>query len=196
MDKEGYKKLGTRAFYFFTLERSVPALCLFILECVFIVIQAFGGFEFLTNIFGQDTASLVLDYAVSIVLALFLFACVFALLSAYAAYSAFRYKVDENGFAIEQGIFSKDEISLPFKQIQNIDVEQSILYRIFGMSNLVILTAGHEDKGFDTREESEIVIPAMTFADAKELQKFLLEKANIDEVRPILSTPPSSPKIS
>lgn len=160
MDETEYQKLGKKALYFFILERSLAALIFLILGIVLALLKlAEKSYPAITNFVGRNPlADAILNYALVVLPALFLAAFGFGALVAYISYSALRYKIDENGFSMEKGIIGKKEISLPFREIQNVDIEQSFVYRIFGMANLIVLTAGHEDRAYAAEDQSEIVV--------------------------------------
>ena len=53
--------------------------------------------------------------------------------------------LDTDALKIKRGILSKEEIAIPYRQIQDVDIEQSISDRMWGVARLAILTAGHEE---------------------------------------------------
>jgi len=55
---------------------------------------------------------------------------------------------------------------------------------MMGVCDLIILTAGHEDKQDAGKNESEIVLPALDITVAHDLRTHLLERANVQEVKP------------
>jgi uncharacterized membrane protein YdbT with pleckstrin-like domain len=173
-----YRKLGHKAFYILTLKKSTVAICFLILEIVLLIVQSSGVLH------SNPQMNSLLSGAEFIVFLIFLVALIAGLLAGYFSYIAFRYRVDTNGFLTERGITSKQETSLPFRQIQNVDIEQSMIYRMMGVCDLVILTAGHEDKEDASKNESEIVLPALDIAVAHDLRTYLLERANVQEVKP------------
>jgi uncharacterized membrane protein YdbT with pleckstrin-like domain len=173
-----YRKLGHKAFYILTLKKSTTAICFLVLEMVLLIIQSSGVLH------SNPQISSLLGGAEFIVFLIFLVALIVGLLAGYFSYIAFSYRVDDNSFLTERGITSRQETSLPFRQIQNVDIEQSLIYRIMGVCDLVILTAGHEDKQDAGKNESEIVLPALDITVAHDLRTYLLERANVQEVKP------------
>jgi uncharacterized membrane protein YdbT with pleckstrin-like domain len=90
--------------------------------------------------------------------------------------------MDDYGFKLHRGIISRDEVTIPYRQIQDVDVDQSIIGRLLGIGKLIILTAGNEDKD-KNGEESEVVFDIIDISIAKSLQKQLVEKSSIQLVR-------------
>ena len=86
----------------------------------------------------------------------------------------------EDSFKIKRGVFSKTENAIPYRQIQNVDIERSLTFQMLGLSRLIILTAGHEDESpkrvsFGS-DESEGIIPAIDQKLAGWLQTELLRR--------------------
>ncbi len=50
----------------------------------------------------------------------------------------------DSAFEIRRGFLSKTETLVPYRNIQNVYTDQSILYRIFGLATLIVLTAGSD----------------------------------------------------
>ncbi len=186
MDTDGFQKLGARTFYFFLLERMAPAFLLVIAESFLLIFKNTAGGSLVTGMFpGQDAfTTSVFNFALVLIPILFIVVFMISFVIALLMYFTTRYKIDQNGFFMEKGIINKSEISLPFKQIQNVDVDETLLFRIFSMSNLIILTAGHEDVPYTHENQSEVVLPALPVARARVIQKYLLERANVQEVIP------------
>lgn len=97
-------------------------------------------------------------------------------------YIGCRFNLDTYAFRLRRGIFSRDDISIPYRQIQDVDVDQSVLGRLFGIGKLIILTAGNNENNAHG-EESEVVFGIVDISVAKYLQKALTEKSSIQLVK-------------
>ncbi len=75
----------------------------------------------------------------------------------------------------------KIETSIPYRQIQNIDIQRDLAYQAFNLSRLVILTAGHDDEK-PGDDQSEGILPALDKDLAEWLQTELLTRANVQKV--------------
>jgi uncharacterized membrane protein YdbT with pleckstrin-like domain len=86
-------------------------------------------------------------------------------------------------------------MSILYHHIQNVDISRPLLYRLFGMSKVVILTAGHEDgnrlEENQSEGESEGIIDIIDATEAEELQHELLSRSNVMHVEQ--EVPPSLP---
>ena len=101
---------------------------------------------------------------------------------AYIAYRSFYYKIEYNYFSFVKGYINRKKVSIPFRQIQNVDIEQCLMYRICGVVSVVIMTAGHMDPQHRLKETSEIILPPFSVREGRLLQEFLLSQSNIQIV--------------
>ncbi len=88
------------------------------------------------------------------------------------------YELMDNAFKMRKGLISRDEILIPYKQIQAVNIDQSIWHRIIGLANLSVLSAGNTSQG----GESDEVFKNVDIPVAKYLQTELLKRSNIQEV--------------
>lgn len=88
--------------------------------------------------------------------------------------------IAEDSFKIKRGILNRTEDAIPYRQIQNVDIEQDFLFLMLGLSRVIILTAGREDEKEDA-DASEGVIPAVDKKLAEWLQTELLKRAEIQK---------------
>lgn len=183
---EGYKRLGKRALYLFIFLNCGPTL-IFLLAEILLLIFSFN-INIVLDYFRDNSLVPVLPKVISwgllIMPIVFIVTLALGLGLAFFRYYTFRYRMEDNGVSFRRGIFSNEETSMPFKQIQNVDIDQSILYRILGMANVIIMTAGQEDKDTTPAIHSEVEIPALSFSEAERIQQFLLNRSNIQEVIP------------
>jgi len=54
----------------------------------------------------------------------------------------FRFRIDEEGIRIRQGIFQREELDIGYGRIQGINTTQNPIYRLFGLVDLKLDTAG------------------------------------------------------
>lgn len=162
MPNTGYKKLGWKTFWVFLSDKSKPAI--------------------LVGVISWALLAFKVPYAGWSVLVFFLVAIGTAIV-VWFDYSGYGYELGEDALRVKHGVFHKDETAIPYRQIQNVDIERPFLYVLSGTSRLVILTAGQEDKsGASADADSEGVIPIIDKDLAVELQNELLKKANIQKV--------------
>jgi len=167
-----FQRLGYRAYWLFFFEKSkyfvVPLLLILFLQWISRISQL--SEEFLQTI--NDTTLALLS--------VFIIVFVGALLTSWIQYIAYEFALDEHALKIRRGILNIQIEAVPYRHMQNVDIERSILYRVFSLSRIIILTAGTEDPLSDN--ESEAIIPGIEKHIAHDLQQELLRRANIEKV--------------
>ena len=68
----------------------------------------------------------------------------FALGGAYgvAYYSRFEYELTADTFDLASGVFSRRDREIPYHRVQNVDVRQGVVFRLFGLAVVNVETAG------------------------------------------------------
>ena len=167
-----YQYLGKKTFVLLVLKRS--ALFFLFLVASIILFVAGGKFD-------GDISVIIIKVAFYAFLASLIF-LVIAIFSAWLVYINYRFLLDENAFKVRRGVLNKDEVAIPYRQIQNVNIERSFLDQIIGLSKVIILTAGREDKDEKIWSESEGILPSLDKNIAREIQEVLLKRANIEQV--------------
>lgn len=144
----------------------------------------FGGFMGFFLSFIAKTFVILVLFVVGIVLApqYFILATAAYLLlvavSAMLVYSNFYFEIDEDGLTIESGVIHKSQVTVPFDQVQNVNIERSIIERILGVSSISIETAG--SSGGTTgknRLRAEAHLPGIDLDMAKKIHDLLIDGA-------------------
>ena len=187
---EQYHKLGRKALYLLVIQKSLVAIFLFIIEIALLAISSSGVLN--SAVHSNPTLIAIINGAMLVVFLLFIIAFTIGIMAGYFAYISFRYKITENGFSIERGIASKTETSLPYHHIENVEVEQSVMYRLFGLCDLIVLTTGRDDAATKSENESKIALSGIDVAAAHALQEYLLSRANVQEISPAETAPAES----
>ncbi|HEX5726857.1 MAG TPA: PH domain-containing protein [Longimicrobiaceae bacterium] len=81
------------------------------------------------------------DWGEGFVLALLVLAAG-SLLAAAARYGAFRYRLAGEELVLRTGFVSRQHRVIPLTRVQNVEVRQNLLHRIFGVAELRVETAG------------------------------------------------------
>lgn len=102
--------------------------------------------------------------------------CVVVFITGWIQYKSVKFMFDEFSFHVERGIFSKSEIAIPYKQVQNVNHDQSFTEKMWGIAHIAIETAGTDEA--DSNSKSEGVLPVLDAGLAISLEKELLERAS------------------
>ena len=167
-----YQYLGYKTFLILTFKKSGVFFIFLIISIVF----SLAG-----NNVGGNFASIFSKIA-SVGFFLSLISFGLTLLFAWLEYSNYRFLLGENAFKIRHGILQKEEVAIPYRQIQNVNIKRSLFDQIVGLSKLIILTAGYEDKEEKISAESEGILPSIDKNLAQKIQDELLKRANIEQV--------------
>ena len=95
--------------------------------------------------------------------------------------------LDEFNIKFRTGIFDKSEVSIPYRQIQDINLVRTVMHRMFGVSRLLMITAGRED--VKTQNKSDTIFDPVDADLADEIQKFLEHKIGIQVVERVVQEP-------
>jgi uncharacterized membrane protein YdbT with pleckstrin-like domain len=117
-----------------------------------------------------------IDLYGSIVLALIFLGL---LIDAWLDYSSREFMLDHYALRVRTGFLSRREVAIPYDQIQNVNLNESVAGRMYGVSELLVLTAGHEDQG----EESSGIFKTIDRSLALSLQDELLKRSSVQEIR-------------
>ncbi|WP_254532138.1 PH domain-containing protein [Natrinema gelatinilyticum] len=80
-------------------------------------------------------------------------------------YRSWDVVMQDEELRLQRGVLRTKQTFIPYKQIQHIDVEARPLERVFGLSRLVVYTAG--------APRSDLVVPGLDSSDALVLQERL-----------------------
>ncbi|MDE2018906.1 MAG: PH domain-containing protein [Patescibacteria group bacterium] len=175
-----YRRLSRKTLWVFILDRIAPSM-------VFLVVAA--------GLFGLNQANLLAKtplgdlaiyglWAAMIASGIFLITFLIAIFVSWLIYINYQYALQDDALKIRRGVFNREEIAIPYRQIQDVDIEQDITDRMLGVCRLVILTAGHEDEQ-KPEGESEGTLPVIDRELAEELQAELLRKTDVQRVREV-----------
>ena len=107
---------------------------------------------------------------------------VVVLLVTLFVYNNFMYEINEDGLKIESGVIHKHSVSLPYEQIQNVNIERTLLDRLLGFSRISIETAGASSAQTTgtgvLKSKSEAFIPGLHINQAKKVHDLLIDGAD------------------
>lgn len=107
-------------------------------------------------------AALVLNRTPALGAAVFGAVAVLAVPYVLVKYRRWGYRVEDDALALERGVFTVVESSVPYVRVQHVDTQRGPLDRLLGLSSVVVYTAG--SRGAD------VTVPGLTPAAADALQ--------------------------
>lgn len=134
----------------------------------FVYVQASGGGE---DALGWTQAwSFVMPAAVSLSGLLL----AWNLVSPPLAYSRWRYSIDTELLLARYGILFIEEKAIPISRLQHVDLYRGFLERMFGLTTLIVFTAGTEGAHFR--------LPGLSLGRARELRDLILAARGDDVI--------------
>ncbi|MBU6500411.1 MAG: PH domain-containing protein [Patescibacteria group bacterium] len=172
-----YRNLGKKTLWLFLSGKSTVSLVI-LLVSIFVLLASGTGGDGIKNVFGYMVNLRLIGFYG---LGLFAVVAGMTFFISWLFYVTYKYMLDVDSLKVKRGIFSQEQVAIPYRQIQDVTIERSITYRLWGLSRLVILTAGHEDAK-DGTGQSEGILPALDKDVAEKLQEELLRRANVQKI--------------
>ncbi len=102
-------------------------------------------------------------------------------LIAVLVYNHFIFSVNKNNVNLEYGIIHKRHVSIPYAQIQNVNITRTFIDRMLGIARIEIESAGSasarkRDIVGGTRSKAEAYLPGLNLKDAQKLHDLILQK--------------------
>ncbi len=176
------QKLGIKVFYYYLSKRVIAGLLLFLVS-LFVSSYKSLIVSKLITIFSLNNSIDIFNYITSALYLIFVLFIIVGVVMSWLDYISCNFTLDENAFIIRRGILNKKEVSIPYRQIQDIDIEQTFNNKMLGVSKLVVLTAGNDDN--DKEGESEGIFEVIDSKVAEQLRDDLLQRANIQTVKEV-----------
>src|SRR5262249_54775350 len=138
-----YRTLGKKTFIIFFLDRVRVGVVFLILAIVLFVLSSQNFLANLPSI-GDLRGYALMGGWWTLLIAIV--ALLIAFFVSWLIYINYRFALQDDSLKIKRGVLNKEEIAIPYRQIQDVDIERDLTYQMLGMSRLAILTAGHEDE--------------------------------------------------
>lgn len=104
------------------------------------------------------------------------------LIGALFTYNNFLFEINEQGLTIDSGVIHKSQVSLPFDQVQNVNIERTFSDRVLGIAKVSIETAGNAIGGTTNggtspsgKIKAEAYLPGLRLDTAKKIHDLLID---------------------
>lgn len=110
----------------------------------------------------------------------------FMVIVAELTYKNYTYQVTDDGLQVNMGVIFKKQVSIPFGQIENVNIEQSAIDRILKIARINIETAGSTSGSVketvgNYSSRSEAFIPGVDMSSAKKIHDVLIDGASAQD---------------
>ncbi len=173
-----YQKLGPKTFLFFIFDHIGISLLFLLATIVVIVVQNLtSGMYFIAPYSFIFTDLILTGFA------LFLLAAIVGFLIAWIEYSRFQFMLDADTFRIRRGVLTAEYISIPYRRIEAVDVKESLIYQMFGVSRITIeMTIDTELESDRKSNSNDEVLPAIDRDLALTIQSELTQRSNVQKM--------------
>jgi uncharacterized membrane protein YdbT with pleckstrin-like domain len=175
---EQEQKLGGRVFRYYFYKKILLGIVLLVISVIALSFKD-TLVSVTTPIFSANAANNIINYLVIGLFSISFIALLGGVFISWLDYISCTFILGDLSFVIKRGILSKKITTIPYKQIQDISIEQSFSNRMMGVCKLVILTAGNDNN--DKEDESEGIFKVIDIDVAKNLQNTILQKNNIQK---------------
>jgi uncharacterized membrane protein YdbT with pleckstrin-like domain len=175
-----YHTLGNKTLSVFILQRVSAAAVLLLGTIGLFIVAAQPSLK--TKSFGNLAGYAAL--AAELCALLFIVVAIITFLIGWLVYKNFKFSLGDDSLKIKKGVFEKEEVAIPYRQIQDVNIDRDLSFQMMGLSRITILTAGQEDKKEEAEDDdqNEGILPAIDHDLAEWLQAELLKRANVQKV--------------
>lgn len=178
---------GRRTFWFLFLRNGkiMTLIILALIAAMFVINVGSTGFAAETWLAGHFDGIISIGMLTQWIALLLGATLIFLAVVMYEHYAQHKFMLDNHSFHIRRGILMVKEKVIPYRHIQNVDLEQPYHYRLFGVVRLNITTArvdtfaDDKDKNKKHQSDSSHLIPLMDKKIAKELSHFLVSRGDM-----------------
>lgn len=156
------KSVHPNAVWYFTLRYAA----VYVLPMIVVAILSI----MVTIYFGSST-SVILAFTLISMMVL-IFSVLVSYLVAKKVYESYIYDITDNLIVLKSGILHKQEQSVAYRQIQNVELRRSFVENILGLSSLRIESAGNN------AQYAEIEIVGLDKKDAPTIRDYILSQSH------------------
>lgn len=173
---ETEQKLGIKVFYYYLFKKITLGFVLLIAS-FFLLSHKVETIALLEGVFSPENSIIVTHYIVKTLFIVSSILLAIGIFISFIKYIRITFIMHQNALTIKSGIISKKEISIPYRNIQDVSILQSIPLRIMGVSKLIVITGGSDTN--DKEKEAERTFEIIDTNIAKSIRTTILEKSNI-----------------
>ena len=173
---EQEQKLGIKVFYYYLYKKILLGIILLIISMIVLSLKSVLISK-LALLFPASITSSIISFLTTGLFVFSFLALIGGAFLSWLNYISCTFILSDISFIIKRGILSKKTVSMPYRQIQDISIEQSFSDRLMGVCKLAILTAGNDNN--DKEGEAEGIFNTIDINVAKNLQNIILQKNNL-----------------
>ena len=178
METDNYRSLGPKTFWAFVIRHNGIAGIFLLITIVVIVAK-----KYISNLDFIVQYNYIFNDIILIGFSVTFFTEVIIFLISWLEYSRFKFKLDIDSFKITRGVLTAEDIAIPYRRIEAVDIKEPFWYQLLGISRITIETTSdiglHND---DKQDSDDEVLPAIDRRLALEIQEELTKRANTQKM--------------
>jgi len=182
------QRLGRKAYLLLASRQMVPGIIILLIAFALLAASStiagvaigFAKIGGLASTASSASISGGVSYVVMLIFMLGLVALVMSLVAARIEYRNYTFTFEEFGLKLKRGLFRLTEVSIPYRQMQDVDVERGFTHQLTGTSRVVINSAGHEEAA--EHNETDIVLDPIDKEVAEDIRAMLQRKIGVQVV--------------
>jgi uncharacterized membrane protein YdbT with pleckstrin-like domain len=183
--------LGEKAYILMASRKMMPGVIMLLISAILLALKSiitsvvYSGFSAAGGGSSAMAASISSAGTTVIVtlLIISLLVLIVGIIIARLEYKNLTYTFEEFDLRMKKGILHRTENSIPYRQIQDVDIDRSLTLQFMGLSKLTIITAGHEES--TEHEKVEVVIEPIQREVAEDIRQMLERKIGVQIVRSV-----------
>ncbi len=165
------QRLGRKAYLLMSARKVGTGLIILIIGLALLALA--GTFKLVIP------ATIVNDAVIGVFL-LAVIAIVMGLITARVEYDKYTFTFEEFGMKLRRGRMRIVEVTIPYRQMQDINIERGILHQMSSTSKVIISTASNEAD--EKKNETDIVLEPVAKDTAEEIRLMLMRKIGVQVV--------------
>ena len=183
--------LGEKAYILMASRKMMPGVIMLLISAILLALKGiitslvYRGFSAGGNS-GSAMVASIGSTSTTVILILFIVSLVvliFGIAIARLEYKNLTYTFEEFDLRMKKGILHRTENSIPYRQIQDVDIDRTLTLQFMGLSKLTIITAGHEEAA--EHEKVEVVIEPIQKEVAEDIRQMLERKIGVQVTRSV-----------
>ena len=176
-DIKRYYPLGNK-----TLTMLIMRRCFFVFFMAVILVIGLFYLQFIAVEYIETALYIFFGY-----LMILIFLSVGAFFLGWLEYSRYEITLGDKNLKMQRGLITVEQVGIPYRHIQDIKIERSLLAQIIGVSDVMVSLSGAEQQEIHPGEKyagdiHKIILPAIEDRIAKQIQEIILNKAQVQQM--------------
>lgn len=179
MEENRYQRLGLRTLFYDIVTNSKITTVIFLATLVPVYVKNYSS-PSAAGINFKNLIDALIFWGLLATLASF----TVTILVSWLEYAMFQFRLDADFFKIKWGVFSKEEIAIPYRRMESVEIRRNIIQLLFGISRINIKMTLDSDSTCNCQLVSgDEVLPAIDNVLAQKIQEELTTRANVQKMR-------------